>query len=311
MTTKPIVPNDVLEATIAELQQEVAKLKQQVKDGEIELEATVDEYTRVQEELKEAKEEAERSRIAAERSDQVKSAFLASMSHELRTPLNAIINFTKFVSKGDLGPINVTQAETLNEVVESGQHLLSLINDVLDMSKIEAGSLRLLVSDDVDMNGVLENVVSSGKGLLVNKSSVELKSEIDPNLPQIRADRQRVLQILLNIVANACNYTDSGEVIIRAHQHNGEVVVAVQDTGPGIAEEDQSSIFEPFKQTKSGLRKGSGTGLGMPIAKNLTEVHGGRLWLESTVGEGTTFYVAIPVKAEHLTPTFAATGEPT
>lgn len=247
------------------------------------------------------------ARDRAERSDQVKSAFLASMSHELRTPLNAVINFTKFVAKGDLGPVNERQEETLNEVISSGRHLLNLINDVLDMSKIESGSLRLFVDDNVDLNALLESVVSTSKGLLADKS-VELRTEIDPDLPHIRGDRQRILQILLNVISNACKFTDEGYVKIRASQSDGEIVIHVEDTGPGIAPEDQAAVFEPFKQTSSGLRKGGGTGLGMPISRNLAEAHGGRLWVDSEVGKGSNFCIALPIRAKHLTPTLTTQG---
>jgi len=298
VTTNPVKQNqpdlreNELELPVAELRKEIAELKRQVNDGQIELAATVDEYTRVQEELKIAKEAAEQSRIEAVRASEVKSAFLASMSHELRTPLNAVINFTKFVAHGDLGPVNQRQEETLTHVINSSKHLLNLINDVLDMSKIESGTLRLFVEDDVDMNAILDNIVSTGRGLLADKA-VELETQVAPQLPSIRGDRQRILQVLLNIVSNACKFTDEGSVKIKAHLSEGEIIVAVEDTGPGIPLEDQAAVFEPFKQTSTGIRKGIGTGLGMPISKNLIDVHGGRLWLESTVGKGSIFFVSI------------------
>jgi signal transduction histidine kinase len=252
--------------------------------------------------------ETTRAKDAAQRSDQVKSAFLASMSHELRTPMNAVINFTKFVAKGDLGPVNEQQAETLEEVIDSAKHLLNLINDVLDMSKIESGSLRLFVDDNVDISALLETTISTGKGLLDGRT-IDMQTDIAPDLPTIRGDRQRILQILLNIMSNACKFTDEGFVKTKAYQENGNVIVSVEDTGPGIASEDQPAVFEPFKQTSSGLRKGGGTGLGMPIAKNLTEAHGGRIWIESEPGKGATFYMSIPVRAEHLRATTVATQE--
>jgi len=243
----------------------------------------------------------DQARERAERSDQVKSAFLASMSHELRTPLNAVINFTRFVIDGDTGPVNEQQTELLTEVVGSAKHLLNLINDVLDMSKIEAGSLNLFIEDDVNLNGLVTNVVSTGRALLAGKPT-RLNTEVEENLPPIRADRQRILQILLNIMSNACKFTDEGSITVKVSQKNGEVIIALADTGPGIAPEDQAMVFEAFKQTKTGLRQGGGTGLGMPIARSLAEAHGGRLWLESEFGKGTTFYVALPIKSEVLVP---------
>ncbi len=249
--------------------------------------------------------ETRAARERAEQSDMVKSAFLASMSHELRTPLNAIINFTRYVAKGSMGPVNAQQSETLGEVVDSAKQLLNLINDVLDMSKIEAGSLNLFVEDNVNVRGILDNLLSTGKILLVEKP-VELQAEIPDDLPLIRGDRQRILQILLNIVANACKFTETGSIHISAVHSGDEIVFRVRDTGPGIAPSDQAAVFEAFKQTTSGLRQGGGTGLGMPISKSLTEAHGGRLWLESELNQGSSFYVALPIKSAALTPSIAA-----
>jgi signal transduction histidine kinase len=248
--------------------------------------------------------ELERAKQEAEGANLVKSAFLASMSHELRTPLNAIINFTKFVAQGDLGPVSTEQEETLLEVVGSGKHLLNLINDVLDMSKIESGTLNLFVEENVDLRSILTTVESTGRSLLAGKP-VELKLDIEDGLPLIRADRQRVYQVLLNVMANACKFTDSGSITMRAWhktQPTDAVIISIQDSGPGIAQEDQALVFEAFKQTEAGLRQGGGTGLGMPISKSLAEAHGGDLWLESVPGKGATFYFSIPVKSEKLVP---------
>ena len=293
------------EATIAELKRANARLEQQVTDDAIELQATIDEYNRVKEEIEQAKEDTERAKEAAERANSVKSAFLASMSHELRTPLNAIINFTRFVAKGAMGPLNAEQEETLNEVIDSAKHLLNLINDVLDMSKIEAGSLKLFIEDDIDLNPILSTVVTTGKGLIGDKT-VDFQADIPDDLPKIRGDRQRIVQILLNIVSNACKFTQQGHIKIRVYQEADEVMFVVEDTGPGIAPEDQAAVFQAFKQTTTGLRQAGGTGLGMPISKNLVEAHHGRMWLESKLGTGSTFYVALPLKSDDLTPSIVA-----
>lgn len=239
--------------------------------------------------------------IQAERANSVKSAFLASMSHELRTPLNSVINFTKFVAKGTVGPVNEEQVQMLNEVIDSAKHLLALINDVLDMSKIESGTLNLFVEDNVDLNALINSAITTGKSLIGDKP-IKLEADVEPSLPLIRGDRQRILQILLNIVSNACKFTDEGSIKISARQQGDSIEINVQDTGPGIAPDDQADVFEPFKQTDTGLRQGGGTGLGMPISKNLAEAHGGRMWLESTPGKGATFFVVLPVKSETLTP---------
>lgn len=281
--------NSVPSAPKTEVQTARADLEQELKDLRIELQATVDEYERVYLEAEKAREEAERS-------DAVKSAFLASMSHELRTPLNAIINLTKFVASGDMGPINESQEHTLNDVVDSGKHLLALINDVLDMSKIESGSLNLFIEDDVNLEGILTKVCSTGK-ILLDKKPVDLVADIADNLPPLSADRQRIFQALLNIMSNACKFTDQGSILLKAYQTGDDVIISVQDTGPGIAPENQPLVFEAFKQTTTGLRQTGGTGLGMPISKNLIEAHSGRLWLESELDKGSTFFVSLPVES--------------
>jgi signal transduction histidine kinase len=250
--------------------------------------------------------ETEAARQRAEHSDKVKSSFLASMSHELRTPLNAVINFTKFVAKGQLGPVNQEQQETLYEVVDSAKHLLNLINDVLDMSKIESGTLTLFVVDNVDMGSIVNQVCSTGKGLLADKP-VEIHSSIEEDLPRIRGDRQRLVQIFLNIMSNACKFTEEGTITVKAYRRDDDIVIAMTDTGPGIAPEDLSIVFEAFKQTESGLRQGGGTGLGMPITKNLVEAHGGHIGLESQPGKGTTFMITLPITSTILEPTLMKT----
>jgi signal transduction histidine kinase len=204
-----------------------------------------------------------------------------------------------------MGPINDQQSETLGEVVDSAKQLLNLINDVLDMSKIEAGSLNLFVEDSINLRSILDHVLSTGKILLVEKP-VELHADIAADLPTIRGDRQRILQILLNIISNACKFTENGTIKVSAIQSGDEIIFSVRDTGSGIAVEDQPAVFQAFKQTTSGLRQGGGTGLGMPISKNLAEAHGGRMWLESELNKGTTFYVALPIKSATLTPSITA-----
>ncbi|MEO8394531.1 MAG: HAMP domain-containing sensor histidine kinase, partial [Chloroflexota bacterium] len=244
--------------------------------------------------------ETEIALAKAERSDRVKSAFLASMSHELRTPLNSVINFTHFVIDGDAGEVNEKQTDLLQEVVHSAQHLLDLINDVLDISKIEAGSLNLFIEDDIDVAEIVNSIASMARSLLVEKP-IELNVKIDAALPHIRGDQQRIFQILLNLMSNACKFTEAGHINISAACSGDKIVLALEDSGPGIAFEEHARIFEPFKQTRAGLRQGSGgTGLGLPIAKSLAEAHGGHLWLQSELGKGATFYISLPIKSEKL-----------
>lgn len=241
------------------------------------------------------------AREQAERADQVKSMFLASVSHELRTPLNAIINLTKFVGLGMYGPVNPEQVDILRKVEARSKHLLNLINDVLDISKIETGSLELFVEENVNIGDIVRTAVETAQSLLLGKD-VGIVHEIPPDLPPLTGDAQRIQQIVLNLLSNACKFTDHGHIHVCADRLNGEIVIAIRDSGPGIALEDRELIFEAFRQTKDGLRKGEGTGLGLPISRRLAEAHGGRVWLESVVGQGSTFYVALPLET-CLTPT--------
>jgi len=244
--------------------------------------------------LKEAREQAERA-------DKAKSMFLASVSHELRTPLNAIINLTKFVALGMYGETNDEQKDILLKVEASGKHLLNLINDVLDISKIEAGSLELFVEEGLKVGEIIRGAVETAKGLLLQKP-VMIHCDIQPGLPVLIGDEQRIRQIILNLLSNACKFTEQGEIHVRATQCDDDIVIAVQDTGPGIATKDHGTIFEVFRQAKTGVRKAEGTGLGLPISRRLAEAHGGRLWVESSLGSGATFYVALPIKSS-LVPT--------
>lgn len=245
--------------------------------------------------------EAQDARTEAELANQVKSQFLAAMSHELRTPLNSIINFTGFVVRGiDGTTVSEKQAAMLNRVIASGNHLLSLINDVLDISKIESGALELFIEERVDVDQILKDVVITGENILGTKP-VQISLNIEDALPPLVADERRIRQIILNIVSNACKFTDQGTITINARcQNSNELLITIQDTGSGIAPEEHSLVFDSFKQTKAGLVHGGGTGLGMPISKRLAEAHGGRLWLESTLGQGTTFFVALPIRSEAL-----------
>jgi signal transduction histidine kinase len=239
--------------------------------------------------------------------DKMKSQFLASMSHELRTPLNAILNFTEFVALGMMGAVNNQQTDALNKALSSGRHLLALINDVLDMTKIEAGMMRLFVEDNIDLSAELKQVVSSAQALLQAKP-VRLVLDFDQNLPPFLGDRRRMRQILLNLLSNAAKFTETGTITFSAKRRDqgAAVLFAVIDTGPGIAKADQALIFEPFRQAEHGRQYGSGTGLGLPISRRLAEAHGGKLWVESDEGEGAAFYVLIPTRHPDLLPMLEA-----
>jgi signal transduction histidine kinase len=237
------------------------------------------------------------ARDEAETANRAKSQFLASMSHELRTPLNAILNFTEMTAIGMLGEINATQEDALKKSLDSSKHLLALINDVLDITKMHSGMMKLFFEENVNLQPEITSVVGTAETLLQDKPGVKLVLDIDNNLPPLTADRRRVRQVLLNLVSNAAKFTDEGTITVSAKNRSSEVLFAVMDTGPGIAPEDQAIIFEPFQQTETGVRHQGGTGLGLPISKYLVEAHDGKLWLESRLGEGTTFFFTLPLKA--------------
>ena len=226
-----------------------------------------------------------------------KSDFLANMSHELRTPLNAILGYTELILDKIYGDVPENIQEVLERVEKNGRHLLGLINDVLDLSKIEAGQLVLSL-DDYSMKEVVHTVFTSVESLAAEKN-LELKVSVAPEVAQGKGDHQRISQVFLNLVGNAIKFTEAGEVRIEATASNDTFVVSVSDTGPGLSEADQQMIFEEFHQVDgSSTRKKGGTGLGLSIAKRIVEMHGGRIWVESTEGQGSTFWFTLPVRVE-------------
>jgi signal transduction histidine kinase/putative methionine-R-sulfoxide reductase with GAF domain len=229
-----------------------------------------------------------------------KSQFLANMSHELRTPLNAILGYTELILDNIYGAPSEKMRGVLARVQSNGRHLLGLINDVLDLSKIEAGQLTLSLND-YSLKDVVQSVFSAVESLATAKK-LALKVEVPPALPPARGDEHRITQVLLNLVGNAIKFTDAGEVAINASAQNGAFTVAVRDTGPGIAKADQAKIFEEFQQAdNSSTRNKGGTGLGLAISKRIVELHGGRIWVESKEGQGSTFSFTLPVKVERQT----------
>jgi signal transduction histidine kinase len=228
---------------------------------------------------------------------QHKSQFLANMSHELRTPLNAILGYTELILDNIYGEVPDKARVTLERIQNNGRHLLGLINDVLDLSKIEAGQLSLSLTD-YSIKDVVHNVYGAVESLATAKN-LALKVELPTDLPPARGDERRLTQVLLNLVGNAIKFTDTGGVAIKTSTADGTLTVAVHDTGPGISEADQGKIFEEFQQAdSSSTKQKGGTGLGLAIAKRIIEMHGGRLWVESELGHGSTFSFTVPVKVE-------------
>jgi signal transduction histidine kinase len=225
-----------------------------------------------------------------------KSEFLASMSHELRTPLNAIIGFSEVLREEMFGAVNEKQAEYLDDIISSGNHLLSLINDVLDLSKVEAGQVELEVGPFSLREALERGVVMVREQATEEGVQVELSA--GPEVDVVDGDERRIKQVIFNLLSNAVKFTPTGgEVDVSAIRVNGEVRVSVADTGPGIAPRDHERIFEEFQQTDAGLERLEGTGLGLALSKRLVELHGGRIWLESELGKGSTFVFTLPARS--------------
>src|SRR2546426_293076 len=223
-----------------------------------------------------------------------KSEFLANMSHELRTPLNAIIGFSEVLLERMFGELNPKQEEYLQDIMTSGRHLLSLINDILDLSKIEAGKMELELTR-FDLPAAIDNALTLVKGRAANHG-ITLTPDVDRRLGEFVADERKLKQVLVNLLSNAVKFTpEGGRVEVQAAPANGAVEVSVSETGLGIAAEDQELIFEEFRQVGSDYaRKREGTGLGLALTKRLVELHGGRIWVKSEIGKGSTFSFTLP-----------------
>jgi signal transduction histidine kinase len=231
--------------------------------------------------------------------DRLKSSFLANMSHELRTPLNSILGFTDVMLEELDGPLTPNMDNDLKLIQKNGKHLLHLINDVLDMAKIESGKMNLII-EKFNLNETIEDVMSLTSSLANEKGvALSLETESDQNV-FIRADHTRLRQVLINLVNNGIKFTEKGGVSVRVTHQDNDVLISVKDTGLGIPIDHLESIFQEFTQVDSTTtRKAGGTGLGLPISRRLIEMHGGKLWAESSGenGNGTTFHVLLPIEA--------------
>jgi GAF domain-containing protein len=224
-----------------------------------------------------------------------KSEFLANMSHELRTPLNAIIGFSEVLLERMFGEVNDKQTEYLRDILESGRHLLSLINDILDLSKIEAGRMELELTD-FHLPAALDNALTLVRER-AGRRGIRLQATVDERLGDVRADERKIKQVVLNLLSNAIKFTpEGGRIDVRAEPSEGVVEVSVSDTGVGIAPQDQEAVFEEFRQVGTADKKVEGTGLGLSLARKFIELHGGRIWVKSEVGRGSTFTFTIPVR---------------
>jgi len=225
-----------------------------------------------------------------------KSEFLANMSHELRTPLNAIIGFSQVLRERMFGEVNEKQAEYLDDIRSSGNHLLSLINDVLDLSKVEAGQVELEVAP-FSLRDALESGVVMVRER-ATRDGVQVALSADPQVDVVEGDERRIRQVIFNLLSNAVKFTPTGgRVDVASARRDGEVRVSVVDTGPGIAPEDLERVFEEFQQTELGAAQREGTGLGLALSRKLIDLHGGRIWAQSEVGKGSTFVFTLPLES--------------
>jgi signal transduction histidine kinase len=243
-------------------------------------------------EVRHRNEEIARTNVALEAANRHKSEFLANMSHELRTPLNSIIGFSEVLKDKMFGELNPKQSEYVQDIHAAGRHLHSLINDILDLSKIEAGRMELQLSR-FDLRSLIRDAVTVVHERAKN-SDIVLDVAVDQSLGDIKADERKVKQILLNLLSNALKFTaKGGRITVAAVAHNPGIQISVADTGIGITPADQEIIFEEFRQVQSGAREG--TGLGLALTRKFVEMHGGRIRVESEVGEGSTFTFNLPV----------------
>jgi len=240
-----------------------------------------------------------RERNRAEEADQLKSAFLATMSHELRTPLNSIIGFTGIILQGLAGPLTAEQTKQLGMVQQSAKHLLALINDVLDISKIEAGELKIS-QEPVEIQNVIELVCATLTKSAEDKG-LKLETEIAPCIGTVIGDKRRIEQILINLINNAIKFTENGHVRVKSWISDNNVYISISDTGIGIDADAMKKLFKPFQQVDTGTtRKHEGTGLGLSICKKLVELHGGIITVRSEPGKGSEFTIMFPKGDIHV-----------
>ncbi len=261
-----------------------------VKSGD-ELQALAEEFNRMADSIQERDEQLERINFALRKANQVKSEFLAVMGHELKTPLHAIRGYAQLLLEEIDGPLTLAQRQDLKNVLKSSDHLRALIDNVLQFSKLEAGG-ETLHKSEVEVKHLLEEALQNVK-VLAREKGIEIRTHA--NGLRIEADETKLKQVLINLLSNALKYTPHGSVEVTVERRNGEIVFAVKDTGIGIPQDQCEKIFEPFTQLdSSSTREWGGLGLGLSIVKKYVELHGGRIWVESQLGQGSTFYFTIP-----------------
>ena len=283
-----ISSSDELGALAAEFNRMAARLQESYAA----LERKVQERTR---DLAEALAQLDEKGRQLEAASRHKSEFLANMSHELRTPLNAILGFSQVLQQKLYGDLNAKQEEYLEDIRSSGNHLLSLINDVLDLSKVEAGQIELETAPFSLREALERGVVMIRERATMGE--IQLGLRLDPDAEVVTGDERRIRQVIFNLLSNAVKFTPAGgHIDVTSARVDGHVEIAVCDTGPGIAPEDRERIFEEFQQTEAGIRQREGTGLGLALSKRLVELHGGRIWVESESSQGSRFVFTLPTE---------------
>ncbi len=264
----------------------------------MDLDKTHQRVAELEEELAKTKYQLFKSGQKLRQADRIQSDFIATVSHELRTPLNSIIGFAKLLLNQKIGPLNELQHTDLSLIYDSAKHLLGLVNDILDLSKIEAGKIGLN-KEKVSVEEIIVGVIASTY-ILIEDKPIELIEKIEPNLPKVYVDRARIRQVVINLLANAAKFTKTGTIAMHIYKmaENGQefICFSVKDTGIGIKKEDIDKVFEPFRQIDSSVsRMVEGTGLGMSISSRLVRLHGGRIWVKSKIGQGSMFSFTVPI----------------
>ncbi len=266
-----------------------------------ELFAIQEEITLANKKLQSLNHELDKARQAAERERDLRARFMNNVSHELRTPLNAIVNFAHIMREGGCGPVTGRQHDYLGRIENSGWHLLSVLNDLLDMAQIQSGEFKLHLEAS-NLHAVCEEAMASMRGLILDKEEVELIREYPNEWPLVYVDEMRIKQALINMLGNAAKYTDVGHIALRIRPLADGVQIVIEDTGAGIAPEHHESIFQEFRQVdEKAARRRTGTGLGLPITRHLIERHNGTITVDSDIGQGTRFVITLPLLTEAKT----------
>jgi signal transduction histidine kinase len=275
----------------------VSELQRRAMERRDELFQMKEEMSLTNAKLKYLNEELDTARLAAENERDMRTRFMNNVSHELRTPLNAIVNFAYILAQGGRGTVTAEQVDYLHRMEKSGHHLLNVLNDLLDMARIESGEFKLHL-ETADLADICEEAVASTRGLILDKPEVELVRDFPAEWPLVQVDKMRLKQALINLLGNAAKYTDQGHIALRVRANGEHLHLIVEDTGLGIAPENHQLIFQEFRQVEDkAARRRTGTGLGLPITRHLIERHGGQIIIDSDLGRGSTFTILLPLAA--------------